>query len=379
MPQPRLESIKIEGFRPFKEFTAELGPLEVLVGANGAGKSSLFEFLRFLRDGMTYSIPPEIIAGSPVRNVFHLPDAKSFKWSLEMDMPCGTTKYDGEVVGPVGRAVVADESVATSETPDLLSMSQGSVSYWTGADFMTNYRYMAADQKRLTLGVVKAGQLADIAAYVSSWRFYNSFGLASEKIRRPSLVEQEPGLNEDCGNLSAVLHYLWTEHPSAFENLQRLLGRLVPGFRGLKVRAFGAPGEVIAFWEEDGTGTGLVLTDLSDGILRLICWIALCVHPNPPPLICIDEPDQGVHPRTLPVLAALFEKASLRTQILLATHSSYFLSQFDISSIAVIRKENGEAKFVKPKDSAVLMSMLEDFGSDEIEVLHRSDELERLP
>lgn len=378
MPQPRLESIKIEGFRPFKEFTADLGPLEVLVGANGAGKSSLFEFLKFLRDGMSYSIPPEIIAGSPVRNVFHLPDSTSFKWSLGMNMPFGATSYGGEVVGPVGRAAVADERVATEETPDLLSMAEKGVYYWAGSDIMTDYRCMETDRKRLTLGAVRTGRLADIAAYVSSWRFYNSFGLASDKIRRPSLVEQEPSLNEDCGNLSAVLHYLMTEHPSAFEKLERLLGRLVPGFRGLKVRAFGAPGEVIAFWEEDGAGTGLVLTDLSDGILRLICWITLCIHPNPPPLICIDEPDQGVHPRTLPVLAALFEKASQRTQILLATHSSYFLSQFDISSIAVMRKETGEAKFVKPKDSAVLMAMLEDFA-DEIEVLHRSDELERLP
>ena len=377
MPQPRLESITIEGFRPFKEFTAELGALEVLVGANGSGKSSLFEFMRFLRDSMTSNIPPEIIAGSPVRNVFHLPDSKSFKWSLRMDLPVGTTTYGGEIVGPVGRAVIADEYAATEEYPDLLvTDDQGTARYAAGGEV---FGAVSRDDKRLRLGTIGAHYHTDIAIYIASWRFYNSFALATDKIRRPSLVEQDPGLNEDCGNLSAVLHYLMTEHPSAFEELQQHLRAVVPGFIGLKVKAFGAPGEVIAFWQEDCIDTGLVLTDLSDGILRLICWITLCVHPNPPPLICIDEPDQGVHPRTLPVLAALFEKASQRTQILLATHSSYFLSQFDIAKIAVIRKEDGAAKFVKPKDSAVLMSMLEDFGSEEIEVLHRSDELERLP
>lgn len=99
---------------------------------------------------------------------------------------------------------------------------------------------------------------------------------------------------------------------------------------------------------------------------------------SPPALICIDEPDQGVHPRTLPVLAGLFEKAAERTQLLLATHASYFLTQFEISHIAVFRKEQGEAKFFKPVNSSILTEMLDDFGSEEIEQLHRSDELELL-
>lgn len=106
--------------------------------------------------------------------------------------------------------------------------------------------------------------------------------------------------------------------------------------------------------------------------------MVVCLHPKPPALICIDEPDQGVHPRTLPLLGGLFEKASDRTQILLATHASYFLLQFGLDSIAVLRKEDGEAKFFKPKDSEALARNLEDFGSEEIEAMHRSDELERL-
>ena len=104
----------------------------------------------------------------------------------------------------------------------------------------------------------------------------------------------------------------------------------------------------------------------------------LCLQPNPPSLICIDEPDQGVHPRTLPILSGLFEKACERTQILVATHSSYFLTQFDLSQVAVLRKDGGEAKFLKPYDSGILRDMLTDFGPDEVERLHRSDELERL-
>ena len=136
-------------------------------------------------------------------------------------------------------------------------------------------------------------------------------------------------------------------------------GSVIPGFKGLSVKARGGPGEVIAFWQEQGIDRDLSLADSSDGILRLICWMCLCVHPHPPALICIDEPDRGLHPRTLPVLAGLFEKAAERTQILLATHSSYLLTQFDISQIAVLRKEHGQAKFIKPGESQVLIEMLD--------------------
>ena len=97
-------------------------------------------------------------------------------------------------------------------------------------------------------------------------------------------------------------------------------------------------------------GNELSLADLSDGTLRFLSWATLCLTPNPPSLVCIDEPDQGVHPRTLPILAGLFEKASARTQLLLATHASYFLSRFDISRLAVMKKRDGESHYLKPKD-----------------------------
>jgi hypothetical protein len=72
-PYPRLTEVKIQGYRPFRNFTARLSPLEIMVGANGAGKSSLFEFLKFLRDSIYAEIPPEIIPGSIGQQIFHIP------------------------------------------------------------------------------------------------------------------------------------------------------------------------------------------------------------------------------------------------------------------------------------------------------------------
>lgn len=379
-----LTSLRIQGYRPFRDLTAQLGPLVVLVGANGSGKSSLFEFLRFLRDSVHQDIPPEIVPGSIGQQIFHRPGPDRFSWTLDFDLreSC-PLRYEGELLGPVGRTHISFERVAEVRQPSYLFMDvrdrQGLVQ-----DRESNVPEQKLELRRpnqLALGVMTNPALVtlyNLREAIRSWRFYNAFNINDQKIRKPVPIEQEPTLHEDAGNLSSVLHFLMTEHPLVFDELQTHLRSVVPGFRRLHVKARGGPGEVIGFWSEAGVDDELTLADLSDGTLRLICWLVLALLPNPPSLICIDEPDQGVHPRTLPVLGGSFAKAADRTQVVLATHASYFLVQFNLPDLAVLRREGGEALLRRPADSAALVEQLEDFGGEELELLHRSDELERL-
>jgi len=388
----KLNAIKINGYRPFGKFEAQLSPLEIFVGANGSGKSSFFEFLRFLRDASDREIPPEIVADSIGQQIFHVPGPEKFEWEIEVDISKPVpVAYLGELLGPKGRGYVSYERVVSkgrmtvgNDTQLIFLNVEG------GTGFMEDFHSLLRSPKeeitlkqrnRLALSTMTSpttDTLYNLRKYISDWRFYNSINIANDKIRRSVPIQQEPVLHEDCGNLSSVLHYLMTEHRALFDELELHLKNVVPGFKGLTVKARGGPGEVIAFWKEDRIDQELSLADVSDGILRLICWFCLCMHPKPPSLICIDEPDQGVHPRTLPVLAGLLEKASSRTQIMLATHSSYFLTQFKLENIGVFKKADGEAKLIRPADSKALKASLEEFGSDEIEAMHRSDELESL-
>lgn len=77
---------------------------------------------------------------------------------------------------------------------------------------------------------------------------------------------------------------------------------IVPEFLSLNVKPRGGPGTVVGVWTEAG-GRELTFADLSDGTLRFLCWAVLCLSPTGPPLMCIDEPELGLHPRVLPVLA----------------------------------------------------------------------------
>ena len=384
-----LPSIKIRGYRPFGDILFRFKPLQVIVGANGSGKSSLFEFLKFMRNACHQEIPPEIVEGTIGQQIFHKPGPDRLWWNAEIDLrQIGLLNYEGELMGPVGSIKINYERI-------VMNPPEPGIFGYTFLDFKNGKgRVSDPDDKKfkrkewnlkkpnqLGLGAITDSTLVtlfNLREYIRDWRFYNSFHINNERIRKSVPTSQEPILHEDAGNLSAVLFNLMTEHPESFEELKAVIKSAIPGFRELNVKARGGPGEVIAFWQEENIDTDLSLADLSDGTLRFIAWATLCVMPSPPTLICIDEPDQGVHPRTLPILAGLFEKAAQRTQVILATHASYFLTQFDLKNIAVMKKVSGESLFVKAKDSQTLLDNLEDFGIDELEKMHRTDELEAL-
>jgi predicted ATPase len=331
-----------------------------------------------------------VIEGYVGQLIFHIPGPEYILWdlSIEDDLNKSPLSYKGRLNGPIGRTQMVYENLSRLTHIDNVVIEYMDVASRKGS--MREFDDILEVTQEQEIQLTRGSQLALAAAnnavfstlynlreFILDWRFFSSLNITDDKIRRPTPTDQYPTLWENAGNLSAVLFYLMTEHRRIFDELQSHIRAMVPGFQELTVKARGGPGEIMAFWREGDRE--LTLADVSDGILRLLCWTVLCVMPNPPSLVCIDEPDQGVHPRTLPILAGLFQKASERTQILLTSHNSYFLSQFDFENIAVMRKEEGQAKFIKPADSQMLIDMLSDFGTEGIEYLHRSDQLETLP
>lgn len=379
---PRIEKLSLSGYKVFGSTDMGLAPLQVVAGSNGSGKTSLLTFLKFLRYGMENKLPPEIIPNTKGQQIFSDPTLESITWNIQVSLGGEEyLAYVGMVSGPKGQQRVIAETV---DSIDLAGNSEFTLLNTEFGPELINddddKLNFSLDDQRLVLGVVSPyrKELIEIRSFILDWRFFNSLELNGHEMRRPAILEQDAALNEDGGNLSSVLHYLITEHPDIYRELESTVKLAIPGFAGLEVKARGGPGEVLAFWKEDHARQPLTLADVSDGTLRFLCWAVLCLHPKPPALICIDEPELGLHPRVLPILAGLMQKASERTQLLVTTHSSYFLSLFELPEVVVMYKKDGVAQWVRPADVQTLTDILEEFGPEEMEALHRSDELEKL-
>jgi len=385
---PAMEQIAITGYRAFASFKAALGTLTVIIGANASGKSSLFEFLRLLSQSSANPLPPEIEPGLVGKRLFHAGGPERFAFDLVANFgEERRLRYEAEVHGPVGAPRVQRERLSIralaaqsqSQQVNLLDFQngRGKVLRIPG-DFAEASWTVASNEFALRRALDPTLLIAShFQRYVSSWRFYSGFDVSvSAALRRPVPSEPSPVLSDTGANLSAVLFALMTEHLEIWRELETHLRSAVPGFQSMSVKPRGGPGTVIGIWREEGVKEELTLADLSDGTLRLLCWAALCLSPNLPPLVCIDEPELGLHPRVLPVLAGLLRAASARTQLIVTTHSPYFLSQFSLDEIAVMRKEQGRAVFVRPGSSAALRREVEELGGEALAQLHISDELE---
>ncbi|MFP4032987.1 MAG: AAA family ATPase, partial [Desulfococcaceae bacterium] len=363
---------------------------DLIIGANGAGKSRLFEFLRLLRDACHGPLPGRLLPGPAVRQPFRRPGPESCFWNAQVEGDGLPLFYQGELVREAGEIRPVFERIFTKKSIDaenpggftFLDFRDGRGLVRDPADgAFIRKEWRLPDANRLGLGTVLDANLPllnDFRRYLTRWRFFKPAAMDLHKMRRPARLDGDDLPSEDGGNLNAVLYRMQKDHPEAFEDLKSLLQFAIPGFRSLEVREIGDGTEFLAFWREDGVDEALNVADLSDGVLRFMALASLCLVPEPPPLICIDDPGLGLHPRTLPVLAGLFEKAAERTQVLLATHDGYFLTQFDPENLAVIKKTPDGSVYAAARHSETLMERLRQVQGEDLERMFRGDELETL-
>jgi predicted ATPase len=397
---PRLYRVSLSGYRSFEGFdSGELGALSVLIGPNGAGKSNFLDFLRFLRFAATHHpLPPALdpqaegrelfFAGSPPRLSWEL----HFAWGenrevvhvarftgsqggfslqrelLEERWPNGSFSYL-EVAN--GMIIVARAGLPEPDNEQILGRQHISFGHQLQGLWLARLRGPGQDAPGI------------VAETMAGWGFFGNLDVGPHgPARRPCLVQPQPQLAEDGSNLAAVLFHMQNQAhltpESAWDELQLQLGLLVPGFRQLRAEVT-APGHVGTFWEEEGWSKPLSLAEVSDGTLRLVYWLTLCFAPQVPPLVLADEPDAGLHPRVLPTLAQLLQRLAERTQVIIITHSPYFLAHFPLSAILVAGKEKGRTLFRRPGNSKALQQLLKETGDAGLADLFIAEGLELFP
>ena len=113
----------------------------------------------------------------------------------------------------------------------------------------------------------------------------------------------------------------------------------------LEIEDYGDKQQINLSWFQKGSDYPMQPYHLSDGSIRFICIAAAMLQPNPPSTIIIDEPELGLHPATISIIAELIQDAAKRTQVIIATQSPALIDQFSVADIVVVNREDGASTF----------------------------------
>ncbi len=334
----------------------ELRPLNVIIGTNGSGKSNLIEVINLMRVApKDWSEVTRTGGGiSNWRWKGATIQSSSIEWILQNSK--SNTISHHIAFSEVFQSFYLDDEIISSKV-----RSDSTTLYYYADDFGIKAPHVLSKQsgagrkmEPISLEVPDRsilGQLFNPPGYPElAWltsryqkiRLYRewSFG-RNTTFRLPQQADMKRDtLEEDFSNLGLFLNRLKTEFPAAKRAFLKALQSLYDGITDFEVNTSG--GTVQVFLHEGDFA--IPATRLSDGTLRYICLLAILCDPQPPPLICIEEPELGLHPDILPGLADLLRTASERTQIIITTHSDILVDAMTETPECVLVCEKHEGK-----------------------------------
>ena len=372
---PQLKSIRIAGFRSIKDINLKLRPLNVLIGANGAGKSNLIAFFKLLNELMAGRLQHHV--GTTGRATANLHFGPKITPQLEAKMVFavdnGTDTYQMRLFHASGDSLIfAEETLSFHLTgyprPKVVSLGAGHQE--------TRIGDKAAE------GEPAARTLRYLLNHCRVYHFHDTSPTSG--VRQHCYVSDNRWLMPDAANLAAVLHNL-KSHKGVVDRQIVGTGQVVPSSENAVYRRIvGTVRQVAPFFDdfdlEPTTSHDIILNwrhrmsdrvfgphQLSDGTLRAVCLITLLLQPKEdlPILIVVDEPELGLHPYALNVIASLLREASCHTQVLVSTQSSTFLDSFEPEDIIVVERNNEATEFHR-QDAKRLDAWLEDYSLGEV-------------
>lgn len=349
-----LEDLKVKNFKSIGDQTLRLGRLNVFIGGNGSGKSNLIGVFQFLNRVVAGDLQNYTGETGGADSILHFGRKQSASLSIELEFSQGelANGYAFEL-----RPTAEDRFIFSSET-----------------FFFHNRKYDNPLSNHLGSGHSEAHirQSDDrIAKYVrddlDSYRIYHFHDTSSSaKMKQTGDVDDNRRLHTDAGNLAAFLYRLQEKYAGHFQNIEDTVRQIAPFFEGFQLKPQELnPDKIRLEWKERGSDTYFNAQALSDGTLRFMCLATLLLQPTMPTVILLDEPELGLHPAAIGLLAALLESTSRRTQILVATQSVTLINQFTPEFVWVVERENRASVF-KHLESADMTAWLENYSLGEL-------------
>ena len=384
------QSIHLKNILSFRDSELDLGPLNILIGPNASGKSNLIETLALLQ-----AIPDDIAAffrlNGPVADwiwkggINFEPRPQWAEITAVLDNPSGTHDAEKALTYNLRLATSNNQFHVTGEKLENIKpyrpsqprpyyyfdVDSGYVrlsprrpyddpnSYSRGYD-VNDEAPTRLDQDNYIPTRSVLSQIRDPVNFpiltqtsrkLARMKLYRNWDVGRDSpARKPQATDDSiEFLDEDFKNLALVVSNLQTRGLEAF--IDNHLNRFYQAYDSLRPRVYGGTIQLAA--NESGMRSSIPATRLSDGTMRFIVLLTILCHPQPPELICIEEPELALHPDAMPLLADLLRHASGRTQVIVTTHSPDLVDQFTGSPDAIViseRSHDGDTQFKRLRE-----------------------------
>lgn len=375
----QIEFIEIKNYRLFRQTKIEKIPrLCVLVGANGTGKSTLFDVFSFLKDALSMNVGKAVAKRGGYKELA----SRGFSTEpieLTLQFRLEITGYERLVTyflriepDKTGRAVVGREILRYKRGPNgkpyhFLDFEHGKgYSITNEEDFSKPDEALRREEQELDapdiLAIKGLGQFERFKAasafrlMIENWHI-SDFHVSEA---RPS---QEDGFAEHLStrgdNLSLVASYLFEHHKARFDRVLDSMRRRVPGVSVVEPRQT-EDGRLVLRFQDGSFKDPFVARHVSDGTIKMFAYLVLLNDPKPFPLLAIEEPENQLYPELLPELAEEFrDYARQGGQVFISSHSPDFLNALTLDEIFCLRKEAGYTRITQASKSKNLVALFE--------------------
>jgi predicted ATPase len=345
----QISRLVLRGYKSIAACDLELGRLNVLIGANGAGKSNFIGFFRLINQVLDQQLQTAVgLAGGPDA-LLHFGRKKTEE--LRAELYFGNNGY----------------RFTLRPTQDNRMMFYHEALWWNmrgewhpaSGHFETKYK-----EKR---------QYGPIWGYVvpamRSWRLHHFHDTSSSAlVKQIHNINDNEYLRDDARNLAAFLLRLKNRRGGHYQRIIKTIRLVAPFFGDFHLRpTIDNKDKIQLEWTEQGQDEPFTASALSDGTLRFICLAAVLLQPEEfmPAAVLIDEPELGLHPFAISVLAGLMKSASQKHQLIVSTQSVELVNEFDAEDLIVAGKQGGASTFNRP-DAGELSEWLAEYSLGEL-------------
>jgi predicted ATPase len=373
----KIESIRFKNFKSFKDAElSDLPNLGIIVGANGTGKSTIFQVFQLLRDAMASNVNVALAKLGGSRG-FREVRSRNSKGPIEIELKFRArpdnplTTYFLQVNEKQGKAIVEREILryrrgSSGQPWHFLDFSKGRGTAVTNElDSVTDVRDLNREEQVLKspdiLAIKGLAQFERFPVVMALGDLIENWHVSDFHISK-ARPEQEAGyaehLSREGENLSLVIEYLYTNERKTFDKILSLLKMRVPGISHVESKTT-EEGRVLLKFQDGSFEDPFLARYVSDGTIKMLAYLTLLYDPKPHPLLCVEEPENQLYPKLLWELAEEFRAYANRGgQVFVSTHSPDFLNAARLDEVFWLVKKEGYTQVRRAKDDEQLATYM---------------------